>query len=312
MTPIPEEERRATRESYDALLARLSRQSVSKRYEAFVDVDWDAPEMRIDPEDPRWQLLDTDALGASDWYRAQPLAVRARIGLHRVATFAKVGMEFENVLSRGLLGFALTRDEHSAEQRYAYHELIEESQHSLMFAEFVRRAGVRAAGVGPFWKRLESSVARLGVTFPELFFIFVLGGEDPIDHVQRAALRAEQEMHPLLRRISQIHVTEEARHLCFARAFLHEHVPRLSRPRRWLLAVMAPVVLRVIAELMVRPSVALARELGIPTHVLRAAASDPRHRAATLASLAKVRAVCAQLGLISPLAAPLWRGLGAE
>ena len=32
-------------------------------------------------------------------------------------------------------------------------------------------------------------VVLLGRFFPELFFMFVLGGEDPIDHVQREALK---------------------------------------------------------------------------------------------------------------------------
>ena len=68
----------------------------------------------------------------------------------------------------------------------------------------------------------------LGRRFPELFFIFVLGGEDPIDHVQRETLRSERELHPLLERIMRIHVTEEARHLSFARHYLKREVPKLG------------------------------------------------------------------------------------
>ena len=56
---IPVEEARTTRESYEALLARLSRQSVTKRYECYRDIDWDAPEMHIDADDPRWELPST-------------------------------------------------------------------------------------------------------------------------------------------------------------------------------------------------------------------------------------------------------------
>ena len=124
MPEIPIEEAATARESYEALLARLSRQSVLKRYECYRDIDWDAPEFRVDPADPRWELPSTDPLGATAWYRAQSPALRARIGLYRVATFMKVGLQFENVLSQGLLRFALSKSEHSPEQRYAYHELI--------------------------------------------------------------------------------------------------------------------------------------------------------------------------------------------
>jgi len=312
MIDIPTEEARATRESYDALLMRLSRQSVHKRYEAYRDVDWEAPEMRVDAADPRWELPAADSLGGTAWYRALPAPERARLGLYRLATFMKVGLQFENALSRGLLAFALTRDERSPEQRYAYHELIEESHHSMMFAEFIRRTGLPVPGLRGIWARLGDHIARLGARFPELFFVFVLGGEDPIDHAQRLALAGERELHPLVKRISQIHITEEARHLCFARSFLREHVPRLSPPRRALLAVAAPAVLRMTAELMLRPSQSLVAEFANPPAVLdEAFRMNPAHRQATLASLGKVHALMRELGLVTPATAPLWRALGA-
>ena len=309
---VVDEERRAPRESYEALLQRLSRQSVHKRYEAYRDIDWDAPELRIDPADPRFELADSDPLGGTAWYRAQPAPARARLGLYRLATFMKVGVQFENALSRGLLRFALARDDRSPEQRYAYHELIEESHHSMMFAEFVRRTGFDVPGLSGRWRNLGERVAVLGDRFPELFFVFVLGGEDPIDHAQRLALRQGRELHPLVRRISQIHITEEARHLCFARSFLLEHVPRLTAPRRLALALAAPAILRLTAELMLRPSPSLVQTFAIPQAVVdEAFTHNDRYRETTLASLGKVRALMDELGLITPATAPLWRALGA-
>jgi hypothetical protein len=308
---IPDEERAAGAESYDALLWRLSKQSVVKRYEAYRDIDWDAPDHRVDPEDPRFELGADDALGRSAWHRAQSPSLRARIGLHRVATFMKVGLQFENVLSRGLLAFALTRPEKSPEHRYAYHELIEESHHSMMFAEFVRRAGLEVPGLNRRWTFIGERVARLGATFPELFFVFVLGGEDPIDHGQRRALDNGRVLHPLLKRISQVHITEEARHLCFARNFLKHHVPRLSPARRAALAVLAPAILRVTAWLMMRPPRELTAKFGVPPDVIAAAFGAPEQRTATVEALAKVRILFDELGLITPRTRRLWRALDA-
>ena len=57
---------------------------------------------------------------------------------------------------------------------------------------------------------------RLGRVFPKLFVVHVLAGEVPIDQTQRALLRKGAALHPLVRRIVRIHVTEEARHVCFA------------------------------------------------------------------------------------------------
>jgi hypothetical protein len=309
---IPDEERRAARESYEALLMRLSRQSVNKRYECYRDIAWDDPEYAVVADDPRWELGPEDPLGATAWYQARAPAERARIGLYRVATFMKVGMQFENILSRGLLAFAARLPERSPEQRYAYHEIIEESHHSMIFSEFVRRSGFELGGLSRPWVRIGDLVAGLGARFPELFFVFVLGGEDPIDQAQRQALSGPRPLHPLLRRISQVHVTEEARHLCFARSYLREHVPRLSARRRFALAAGTPVILRVMAELMLRPSPALARDFGVPRAVIRAAFTDNlQHRAAVLAALDDVRALLAELGLVTPATARLWRALGA-
>ena len=308
---IPVEESRQTRESYEALLARLSRQSVAKRYECYRDIDWDAPEFRIVPGDPRWELPTSDPLGGTAWYRALPAAMRSRVGLYRLATFMKVGLQFENVLSQGLLRFALSKSEQSPEQRYAYHELIEESHHSMMFAEFIRRSGLEIRGLARAWTRLDRLVISFGESFPELFFVFVLGGEDPIDHAQRLTL-AERELHPLVKRMSQIHITEEARHLCFARSFLREHVPKLSPKKRAVLAVTAPAVLRLTAELMLRPSPSLLREFAIPPAVVdEAFTHNAAYRALTFQSLAKVRALMDELGLVTGLSARWWKAIGA-
>ena len=54
---LPEHEHRAARtESYPALLARLSRLSVTKHFDAYADVDWEAPAYHVDPDDPRFEL----------------------------------------------------------------------------------------------------------------------------------------------------------------------------------------------------------------------------------------------------------------
>ena len=142
---LPEEEQIAG--TYQLLLRRLSHQSVVKHFDAYADVDWDAAEHRIDPEDPIWELDADDVLGATAWYRDQPQPVRARLGLHLIAAKMKIGTQFENVLQRGLLEFAWTLANGVPEFRYAYHEVIEEGQHSLMFQEFVNRTEIGRAHV---------------------------------------------------------------------------------------------------------------------------------------------------------------------
>lgn len=307
---VPEEERQnaLVRGSYHALLARLSHQSVVKHFDAYADIDWDSDEFRIDPADSRWELGEDDALGGTAWYRSQPPEIRARIGLHMYATFMKIGAQFESVLKRGLLDFAAALPNGSPEFRYAYHEVIEEAHHSLMFQEFVNRSGLDIPGLPGVVRFAARRVVGLARRFPELFFFFVLGGEDPIDHVQRTQLRSGRPIHPLLKRIMQIHVTEEARHLCFARHYLKQNVPRLSSFRKWLLAVRTPFLLGGMSQLMMRPSPQIVREYGIPRSVLAEAyRRNPKYQQNTLDALRKVRGLCTELGILKP---GLWKLLG--
>src|SRR5262249_23762017 len=84
------------------LTDKLNRMSVTKHFDAYEDIDWDAPENAIDASDPRWELGADDPIGGSDWYRSLPQETRARFGLHRSAAAMKVGWQFESVLKRGL------------------------------------------------------------------------------------------------------------------------------------------------------------------------------------------------------------------
>jgi len=308
---VPEHERRLGRtESYGALVARLSRQSVTKHFDAYADVEWDAADAAIDHADPRWEQPSDRPFGATAWYRALAQPTRAQLGLHLLATQVKIGIEFERVLKQGLLEFASTLPHDAPEFRYAYHEVIEETQHSLMFRELLVRIGLDVRGLGWLDRMGARRVARLGRKFPELFFLFVLGGEEPIDWAQRETLRSGRPVHPLVERVMRIHVTEEARHICFAREYLRHRVPLLSPRRRLSLTLQAPFLLNEMARQMMHPSAHVVREYGIPRDVVAEAfTNNPAQRASVTASLAKVRDLCVELGLVTPWIRPVWRAL---
>jgi hypothetical protein len=297
-------------DTFTGLLHRLNDQSVrpGKHFDAYVDVPWD--DHPIEATDSRWELGVLDPLGATDWYQSQPQAVRGAIGIHLVASKMKVGYFFVGVLKRGLLEHSTTLAAGSPELRYVYHEVIEEAQHSLMFQEFAGRAG--HGGVPKLPRRAvvgSRRVVKMARRFPELFFIFVLGGEDPIDHLQRETLRStDKELHPLLERIMRIHVTEEARHLSFARHWLKRSVPELGFVRRTVLSIAAPLILGEMGGLMMKPSKDLVTEYGIPKDVLREAYDDNEEfQASAAVAMRKVRSLCRDLGLINPISRRLWQ-----
>jgi hypothetical protein len=125
-------------------------------------------------------------------------------------------------------------------------------------------------------------------------------------------LRGDRVLHPLLERIMRIHVTEEARHLSFARHYLKRRVPHLGPLRRFGLVIGAPVVLSQMARLMLTPPRQMIQTYGIPKEVVREAYGRGSVTETNAdESLAKVRRLCREIGLLDGRFAPaLWRSLG--
>lgn len=294
-------------EPFGALVKRLNHASVKKHYDAYTDIAWDDPDYAIERHDPRWVLPADDSLGATAWYQALPETTRAEIGLHMIVDAMKMGAIFEGVLSRGLLEFAATLPNGAPEFRYALHEVIEESQHSLMFQEFINRSGFSPKDKLPAWEAFWARrVVAMGRHFPELFLLFVLGGEAPIDFTQKRALQERKNLPPILVRIMQIHITEEARHLSFARNYLLEHTPKLAYPRKVALAIGAPIIMHEMAGMMLTASSTLRTRYQIPRAVIREAYATPEHRAKVRQSLLPVRELCAELRILNKQTRPMW------
>ena len=303
-TPIADE--------FTVMIGRLNKLSVERHFDAYADIDWDDPANALEVTDSRLELSAMDPLRHTDWYAAQPPPVRAAVGCHRWAACMKTGWHFENLLQRGLLRHAFELPNGAPEFRYLHHEIIEESQHTLMFQEFVNRSGLPVRGMPWGLRKLaEWFVVPLSRLFPALFFLFVLGGEDPVDHLQRRVLsERDPELHPLVERIMRIHTTEEARHLSFARHYLHRRVPELGFVRRQALAVIAPLVLGIMTRVMLWPPGDLIRHGGVPRQVVRRANWSPAGRQLLKDSVAKTRKLFVELGLVTPLAKKLWQAVG--
>ncbi len=294
---------------FRSMVTRLSRQSVDKHFDAFADVDWESPEMAISPDDPRFVLWSSDPLAATDWFQAQSRQIRSRVALHRVAAAMRIGWEFENVLQRGLLEYAFWLPNKRPEFRYIHHEIAEESQHTMMFQEVIDRSDLDVGGMPLGIKLASRPVVWLSRLFPALFFLFVLAGEDPVDHLQRRQLRSG-DTHPVIDRIIRIHVTEEARHISFARQYLKRTVPRLGFVRRRILGATAPFLFGTMSRLMCFPPSSLVRTYGVPRSQLRRQLRSAAGRQLLRDSVAKPRNLCAELGLISPVERHAWRLMG--
>jgi hypothetical protein len=299
-----------TRGAYASTLAVLNRQSVQKHYDAYADIDWQAPEHRIDPEDPVWELQPSEMLWSTSWYQNLPVLQKRQLGLDLICSFMRVGSQFENTLVRGLLEFAHAFPDAAPERRYAMHEAIEECQHIQIFREFIARSGLEVQGLPERLRSLGRFVINLARTRPALFWVFVMGGEDPIDYVQRRVLHDERPLHPLLRKIIQIHVTEEARHLCFARLFIQEEIKSWGTARRHAFGLAAAPILSHMSTLMLYPTAPFIARHRIPPEVLKEAYGGQRHAEQRLGAVGKIRDHFRECGLLTADVEYVWRRHG--
>lgn len=296
--------------TFEEKIGRLVELSVGTGHDAFQDVPWDDSEYALDSVDRRLVAFPFDPLSLMPWYLALSPEAQARVGLQRTANAMRIGWEFENLLQQGLLIRAYGMRNDDAAFPYVHHEIMEESQHSMMFYEFVRRFAPEVHGM-PRWLRrlLQPLIHVVSRRFPELFFIMVLAGEVPIDYVQRRAVR-EVDLHPLVERILAIHIEEEARHVSYANQELRRRVPEMGTLGRNALALAVPVVLGVGARLMVHPSPWLLASHGVTRDVARAAFREPESRRVLAESVSRIRTLCRELGLLTAPAVPLWKAAG--
>lgn len=295
-------------QTYQERLRTLSEASVDQHFDAFADIDWDHPDYAIDPTDERWILPEADVLGRHPWYRALQREEQIRIGLYRQANITKVGLQFEQILIAGLMSYAFKLPNGAPEFRYSTHEATEECHHTQMFQEFVNRSGQDVPGGSRFFRTVGPMLPLAARLVPFGFFFGVLAGEEPIDHVQKSVLRAGSDMHPLLRRIMQIHVAEEARHIGFAHQYLEHHAPRLKRRERAVLSVAVPVVMRWLCDEILVPSKQAQRDMGIPTSVVKDLYWDQPESAKLLRDLfGDARMLAERTGMMNPAARRVWR-----
>ncbi|MFD3508044.1 diiron oxygenase [Nocardia sp. NPDC058666] len=301
-------------EQYRDALATLSQGSVDRNFDPYLDIDWDSPELALDPNDVRWVLSpEADPLGATQWYRDQPLDKQIAIGKWRTANVVKVGAAFESILIRGMMQYIMKLPNGSPEFRYCLHEMTEECNHIQMFQELVNRIGVDVPGMRPVFRALSPLIGVAGGYAHTILFIGILGGEEPIDHYQKALIREGASMPPMVLRTMQIHIAEEARHISFAGDFLAAHVARMGKFNRGVCSVAFPIAMRWLAGEIMAPGKSFGREFGIPDEVIEQAFWKSDHSRKILSGyFGDMRKLAYDLELMNPTAKWLWRKLGVD
>jgi len=280
--------------------AQLVAASERMTLDPFTEVDWDIP---IDDSafhlPPEWLPL----YGTDVWEAMAP-EERIAYSRHEAAAMYGAGIWFENRLMQIVLRHLAELPVTSPAHRYLLVEVADECRHSMMFGEFIRRAGTPpyapAADAGGVDDLRDVPGARA------LGYLLILAVEELLDAANRATMKDER-IHPVSRQIAKLHVMEEARHVSFAKTYLTEVWPSLDDEERDAVKALAPAAGSVVAGLTIDPAV--YETLGIAGGEALAR-TNPHHRARVVDGLAKLTAFLTDLGVIDAGTAPAWQELG--
>jgi hypothetical protein len=203
------------------LLASAARKS----YNPLVDIDWEAPI----PSDlygmtPEWCSL----YGTELWDRMTQ-EQRITLTIHEAASVAGTGIWFEMILMQMILRDIYLHDPATPHVQFALTEIADECRHSTMFARGAQHFGVPSYQPNPFIRHLARFFK--ATASGSLAYGGTLFAEEVLDMMQRDFMKDER-VQPVIRKISKIHVLEEARHIRFAREETIRRVKSLSRPAR--------------------------------------------------------------------------------
>lgn len=289
----------ATLSGREDFAVRLLKGSAKKSYQPIVDIDWEAPL----PDDK--YFLPPRMLSLYDTPLWQRMTDRQRLELSRqeFVNYISMGIWFENMLNQSLLRAMMHSSPTAHSTFYELTELGDEARHMLMFGKAIERVGVE-----PFWpgKRGARRVNTLALIFRgPMLWIGALVGEEIFDAVQRQILDDADDIQPLVQRVMRIHVTEEARHIQFARDGIRRDVTKLEPRTRLAIANLHGLGASLYFGHFTRR--ALYDRIGLDgAEAQRQARANPQFHATLRAGFEPLAAFLDEVGLMGPIARRMW------
>ncbi|MGQ0623757.1 MAG: AurF N-oxygenase family protein [Sporichthyaceae bacterium] len=282
-----------------AVADRLLDSSAKHSFDPLTEVDWDAEPV----EGLAWMPLERVSLYGTELWDALTPEQRIELSKHEFASGMAVGLWFELILMQLLARYAYDLDPRSAHAQYALTELGDETRHSIMFARAIEKMGV------PHYKphRLVHEISRLAKATlggPSMFAA-VLVAEEATDRMQRAMMDND-EIQPLMRQVTRIHVIEEARHVRYAREEVTHRMAGMNFAMREVHRHVAATVAYMIMDSLWDPHIYAS--VGIKPGEGRAAAlANPHHRETRRWMTAKITEFLREAGLIGGPSTLLWK-----
>nr|WP_156618082.1 diiron oxygenase [Mycolicibacterium sp. F2034L] len=288
--------------SRDEFSDRLLRGSAKKSYAPVVDIDWESP---IDPD--RFFLPpEVISLYGTPLWAQMSHEQQIELSRQEFVNLLSAGIWFENILNQALLRGLMHADVTSPATHYSLTELGDETRHMVMFGRAIGYVGGK-----PFQpSRLQRMIINaLPLGFRgSVLWVAALVGEEIFDALQRQILD-DPELQPIVRRVMRIHVTEEARHIQFARDGARRAVPELRPVNRLLLGTIHGAGGPFYRFLFTNP--ATYRRVGLDgREARRQARVNPHFRKVQRLGFAPLAAFLEEVGLMSRLGRRMWRRSG--
>lgn len=288
-----------TREEFSE---RLLQGSVKKSYAPIVDIDWDAP---LDPDKFFLPPKAVSLYGTPLWDKMSR-AQQIELSRQEFVNTLSAGIWFENVLNQALLRKMMHQDPTARATHYELTELGDETRHMVMFGKAIERVGAKP--VRPrLYQRLIINLLPLGF-WGSVLWVAALIGEEIFDSIQRQMMD-DPELQPMVQRLMRIHVTEEARHIQFARDGLRKRAPHMRRLNRIWVSNLNGVG-GLFFRYLFTNKVPYARAGLNPREARRVARTSPHRREVQVAAFAPLAAFLEEVGLMGPIARRLWRRTG--
>jgi hypothetical protein len=283
----------------EATAERLLRSSLDHSYEPSIDVDWEAPLVEGAWGIPAHRV----SLYGTELWEGLSEEQRRTLSVHELCSIARMGIWFEMILMQMLLRYSYDRDPRRPHIQYALVEIADECRHSVMFAKMAERYGV--PDYAP--RRLTHELGRLFKTIATgpAMFAGTLFVEEILDQLQREAMRDET-VQPLTRMVNKIHVTEEARHVRYAREELMRIMPRTNAAQRAVARYLAARIAFVVARNLIHRDVYRSVDID-PDAGHKAALANPHHQEMLRWSARKLVPFLREQGIIGGPTETLWR-----
>lgn len=295
----PAKSQAATRQDF---AERLLRGSVKKSYAPVVDIDWDAP---LDP-DKFFLLPKTVSLYGTPLWESMTREQQIELSRQELANTLSAGIWFENILNQALLRKMMHQDPTARATHYELTELGDETRHMVMFGKAIDRIGAKPVRPRRYQRVIINA---LPFTFQgSMLWVAALVGEEIFDSLQRQMMD-DPELQPMVQRLMRIHVTEEARHIQFARDGLRKRAPHMRRIPKFVVANINGVGGLFFRHLFTN-RVQYAR-VGLDARAARSMARASAHRhEVQVSGFAPLAAFLEEVGLLGPIARRLWKRSG--